>query len=133
MKVMLPVKDDKFGKNEIAEGFHNIDFVCIYDENLKTTNWLPVNEISETVGRLTFEMNQMGINSIITMNITPMVLAMFKRNGIHVYKAQSLDVLTNTKLFQANQLKTFSTEESRETFSSCSSSSCSSCGSTCKN
>lgn len=131
MKVMLPVKNNKIGKNEIAESFHNIDFVCIYDNNLKTTTWLHVNNISETVGRLTFEMYQQGIKSIITRNISPMGLSMFKRNGINVYKAQSFDVLTNTKLFQANQLKIFTTEESREIFSSCSSSSCSSCSSTC--
>ncbi len=36
-----------------------------------------------------------------------MVLAMFKRDGILVFKAQSDDVLKNIGLFQNNQLRAF--------------------------
>ena len=130
MKVMLPVKDNQMRKNEIADGFHNIEFVCIYDSNLKTTEWFSAKEISETEGGLNSGLIQRGIYCIISKNVTPMVLTMFKRNGIDIYKAQGFDVLKNIEMFQEKQLTFFTTEELRQN-TSCSSGLCSSCSSTC--
>ncbi|MCG6185766.1 MULTISPECIES: NifB/NifX family molybdenum-iron cluster-binding protein [Maribellus] len=132
MKVLLPVKDDTTRRNEVAEGFHNLGHVCIHDTDLKTTEWISAKEISETPGGLNSGLLEKNIFSIISMNITPMVLSMFNRNGINVFKARSFDVEKNIRLFQASELKSFTTEESRLiSSSSCNSNSCSSCGSTC--
>ncbi len=130
MKVMLPVKNEKAGKDELAEGFHNIDYLCIYDSLLKTTEWISAKDISEIPGGLNTALIQKEIYTIISKNITPMVLAMFNRNGIIVYKAQSLNVSKNLELFQSNQLEPFTALVSRLNFASCSSS-CSSCNSSC--
>jgi len=132
MKVMLPVKDNSIQKNELADGFYNIQFVCIYDSVSKLSEWISAKEISEITGELSSGLIEKEVHSIISKNITPMVLAMFKRDGIHVFKAQSDDVSKNIGLFQNNQLKAFSAEEARMV-QNCNSSSCSSCGSACNN
>ena len=129
MKVMIPVKDDLQNKFEMADGFHNIEFVCIYDSNLNKSEWLSAKDISETVGGLNTALLEKEVDSIISTKITPMVLTMFRRNGIHVFKAQSNDVSKNIGLFQNNELSIFTVEESRQ-IQNCDSGSCSSCGST---
>ena len=130
MKVLLPVKNNSTGKNKIAEGFHNIDYLCIWDSDSETKEWISAKEISETPGGLNSGLVKNEIYSIISMNVTPMVLQMFNRNGINVLKAQSFDVAQNIRLFRLNQLKKFTDQESRLVIS-CDSSSCSSCNSTC--
>lgn len=131
MKVMLPVKNDETWKTRIAEGFHNLSCLCIYDCDSASTEWVLTKEFSETPGGLNAVLTEKGIYSIITVNITPMVLAMFSRNEISVYKAQGADVEQNIRLFRLGQLKSFTTEESRLIMSSCNSSSCASCNSSC--
>lgn len=129
MKVMLPVIDNKKGKNIIADGFHNVSFVCIYDSSLKTLEWMQAKEISRTPGGLNLALIQKGVYSIISKNVTPMVLTMFNRNGINVYMAESFNVSENLELFQANKLKSFNKEQQQ--IAACRSNSCSSCGVTC--
>ena len=60
-KIMLPVKDDKRGKNNIADSFHNFDFVCIYDSNLETLEWMRAKDISETAGGLNLSLIQKNV------------------------------------------------------------------------
>ena len=127
---MLPVKDGLLHRFEMADGFHNIHFVCIYDSVSNSGEWLSAKEITETYDGLHDGLVDKNVFSIISKNISPMVLTMFRRNGIDVYKAESDDVLKNLGLFKNNQLEIFTLEESRQT-QSCDSSSCSSCGSKC--
>jgi len=131
MKVMLPVIDDTSRKNVVADGFHNIEYVCIFDSNTKQYEWLGAKDISETPGGLNSGLTDQGIFSIISLNISPMVLSMFNRNGIQVWKAKGKDLEENLRLFQLSELKIFTAEECRIT-QACNTSSCSSCSSTCK-
>jgi len=131
MKVMLPVTDDQQGKNVVADGFHNINYVCVFDSTAGKYDWLNANQISQTPGGLNSGLTEHGIFSIICLNISPMVLTMFKRNGINVWKAKGRDLNENLRLFQLSKLKAFSAEECRIA-QACNSSSCSSCGSGCK-
>ena len=131
MKVMLPVIDDKLSKNVVADGFHNIEYVCVFDSANQKCDWLGANKISETPGGLNSGLSEQGIFSIISLNISPMVLSMFNRNGIKVWKARGNDLYENLRLFQLSQLKMFTAEECRIA-QACDSRSCSSCGSTCK-
>jgi predicted Fe-Mo cluster-binding NifX family protein len=130
MKVMLPVKDGSTLKNEMAESFHNIQFICVYDNNSKTLEWFHSDEISKTQGGLNAGLIKNGIFSIISPSITPMVLNMFNRNGIRVFKAQTINVSTNISLFCNNQLNAFTAVDSKKT-SACYSSLCSGCSSNC--
>lgn len=129
MKVMIPVKDDLQNKFEMADGFHNVEFVCIYDSNLNNSKWMRAKEISETMGGLNTALLEREVDSIISTKITPLVLTMFRRIGINVFKAQSNDLTKNIGLFQNKELSTFTFEESRQ-IQSCYSRSCSGCGST---
>jgi len=131
MKVMLPVIDDQLSKNVVADGFHNIEYVCVFDSANQKCDWLGANEISETPGRLNSGLSERGIFSIISVNISPMMLSMFNRNGIKVWKASGNDLDENLRLFQLSQLKVFTAEECRIA-QACDSRSCFSCGSTCK-
>lgn len=126
MKVMLPVKN----KSEIAEGFHNIENICIYDSDLNAFQWFHSKEISKNNGGLNSGLIENDVTSIISLNISPMVLSMFNRNGIFVYKAQSNDLSKNIQLFKTEKLKIFTLEESQRIMS-CSTKSCSSCSSSC--
>ena len=126
---MIPVKDDLQNKFEMADGFHNVEFVCIYDSNLNNSKWMRAKEISETMGGLNTALLEREVDSIISTKITPLVLTMFRRIGINVFKAQSNDLTKNIGLFQNKELSTFTFEESRQ-IQSCYSRSCSGCGST---
>ena len=130
MKIMLPVRNGLSGKHELAKDFHNIEFVCIYDNHSEAREWITAREISEFSGGLNTGLIEKEVYSIISINITPMVLSMFKRTGIKVFKAQGYDVSKNIHLFQNNELKLFTMEESQLN-QACNSNSCSSCGSTC--
>lgn len=130
MKVMIPVKDDLQNKFEMADGFHNIEFVCIYDSDLNSGEWMSAKVIFETEGGLSTALLEKEVQSIICTKMTPMVLTMFKRNDIHVFKAQCKNVTENIGLFQNKELDIFTDEESRQ-IQNCESESCSSCGSTC--
>jgi len=130
MKVMLPVKDCLLHRFEMADGFHNIDVICIYNSYSNSSEWLSAKEISELNDGLNGGLVEKEVHTIISKSITPMVLSMFQRNGINVYKAQSNDVLKNVDLFQNNQLGIFTIEESRQ-IQNCNSDSCSGCSSKC--
>jgi len=128
---MVPVVDDKTRKAEVAEGFHNLAYVCIFDSTTQNSEWLKSQELSQTPGGLNDALLNRGVFSIISLNMTPMVLSLFNRNGIRVLKACGNDLDENIKMFQLSQLKIFSAEESRIQ-QSCNTQSCSSCSSTCK-
>jgi len=131
MKVMVPVIDDKTRKAEVAEGFHNLAYVCIFDSTTQKSEWLKSHELSETPGGLNEALLDRGVFSVISLNMTPMVLSLFNRNGIKVLKACGNDLDENIRLFQLSSLQVFTAEESRIQ-QSCNTQSCSTCGSTCK-
>ncbi|WP_167615226.1 NifB/NifX family molybdenum-iron cluster-binding protein [Maribellus sediminis] len=130
MKVMLPVKEAGSSKKELAEGFHNIQYVCIYDSSMKACEWLEAKNLSSTPGGLNGALIQRGVNTIISLNVTPMVLNMFRRNSIEVLKARSTNIDENIRLFNKNELELYTANESR-TYQACNKSSCSSCSSSC--
>ncbi len=132
MKVLLPVKNDETAKFEMADGFHNISYVCIFDSNTRKQEWMNAGELLENQEDLSGALAERGIFSIISVSIPPMVLRLFNRNGIEVLKASGDNVEENIRLFQKSHLKIFSAEESRMIQSTCNTSSCSSCSSTCK-
>lgn len=131
MKVMLPVVDNQLRKNIVAEDFRNSEYICVFDSANQKYDWLRANEIGETAEGLNSGLTEQGIFSIISLNISPMGLTMFNRNGIKVWKANGNDLGENLRLFQLRQLKVFTAEECRIA-QACNSRSCSSCGSTCK-
>jgi predicted Fe-Mo cluster-binding NifX family protein len=114
----------------VAKGFHNIEYVCVFDSSTEVYKWFETNEIIETPGGLNSVLTENGIFSIISLNISPMVLTMFKRNGIEVWKAKGTDLRENLRLFELSELKIFTADECRFA-QSCNSSSCLSYGSTC--
>lgn len=128
---MVPVIDDTTRRTEVAEGFHNLAYVCIFDSTTQKSEWLQSQDLSETPGGLNDALLNRGVFSIISLNMTPMVLSLFNRNGIKVLKACGNDLDENIRLFQLSQLKIFTAEESRVQ-QSCNTQSCSSCSSTCK-
>ena len=130
MKVMLPVKQESAEQRQMAEGFHNIELVCIYDNDSKMCEWLEAKSLSKSPGGLNSELLQRGVSTIISFNVTPMVLNLFKRNSIEVLRASSIDIHENIRLFEQCRLQSYSTQESRS-FQACSSNSCSSCSSSC--
>ncbi|WP_340110836.1 hypothetical protein [Maribellus mangrovi] len=130
MKVMLPVKQESAELRQMAEGFHNIEFVCIYDNDSKNCEWLEAKSLSKTPGGLNSELLQRGVSTIISLNLTPMVLNLFKRSSIEVLKALSSDINENIRLFEESELPSYSTQESRS-LQACNGNSCSSCSSSC--
>lgn len=133
MKVLLPVKNNELQKKEIADSFHSTQFVCIYDSEGQNYNWINTDDFSNTPGGLSAALNEQKVNSIVSPHITPMVLNIFKNNGIEVWKAKGNDLDENISLFKLKLLKMYSVEESRSV-QACDSNSCSSCSSSsCKN
>jgi len=132
MRVMLPVEEKKRGKEKIAHGFHNARYVCIYDSEGNSFEWKETSEISPNPGDFTNELKRLGINTIISSYLPPMVLQIFTRNGLQVFKARGNNVTENIDFFSQNQLESFTSKAARELWRC--DSSCHSCSSTsCKN
>lgn len=124
MKVILPVIE----KETVAEGFRNALFVCIYNSHDNSFEWLSTNKLYAGEGDLGEEIKHMGVDSVISGDMTPIALQIFIRNGIEVFKAKSDKVSENIEFFQKNQLELFTSQLARE-IQACNNS-CSSCSST---
>ncbi|MDX8338733.1 hypothetical protein SLH46_06045 [Draconibacterium sp. IB214405] len=132
MRVMLPITEKETEKAKIARGFHNARFVCIYDSELNSFECKETKEISPNPGDLTQELKRMGINNVISGYLPPMVLQIFTRNGLSVFKARGSNVTKNIDFFTQNQLESFTSQAARELWGC--ESGCNSCSSTsCKN
>lgn len=128
MKIIVPVLDNGSAKNYIAHGFHNAEYVCIYDTETKISEWLPTSEISKETGNITLALKNKGIMTIISNHMPSMALDLFSESGLKVYKAKSNSLSENLELFNQNLLPQYTSQLSFE--SGCSGS-CSSCGSSC--
>ncbi len=129
MKVIMPVIDNEKEKNFIANGFLNSEYVCVYNNESQTYEWLPIEDISQQAGNMTIELKQKGIKAVISSDITFMALGLFVESGLKVYKARGKSVQENIKFLQDEQLDLF-TPLGAMNSSSCSGS-CSSCGTSC--
>lgn len=128
MKVMLPIVDNERGKEKVARGFHNARYICIYDSKTKMFDWLPTKSISSNPGDFSKQVQQMGINTVISSYLPPLALRIFARSGLDAFKARGSSVEENIRFFSNNQLETFTTQAARETWAC--TTSCSSCSST---
>ena len=110
MKIIIPVIDNEQGKNLLAQGFHNTDYVCVYDSDEITFQWLEKKDISLKEGNLCIQLKLKGIHTIITSEIELMTLSLFTDSGLKIYKTEVGSVEENIKLFEANQLKLFTSK-----------------------
>jgi len=126
---MLPVIDKENSKEGVTDGFRNARFVCIFDSQDNSIEWVSASKLNTDDGDLSNEIKRMGINAIISNKMTPIALQIFARNGIEVFKAKSEHVSENIAFLQNNQLELFTRQVARE-IQECNSS-CSSCRSSC--
>lgn len=131
MKVILPVIDDDKSKNDVAAGFHNSDYVCIYDSEKDTYEWAHTAEITQQVGNLSIELKRKGIQTIISNQLPMMALSLFIDSGLEVFQAMSKKVNENIDMLLKDKLPSF-TMRSATPPTGCSSSACASCHSDCK-
>lgn len=129
MKVIVPVIDNMSGKNSIAAGFHNAEYVCIYDCKCETFEWLRTKDISSNAGKLGQELKNKEIGTVISTNMPLMALGVFTDNGLKVLKAFGTNLFDNIQLFRNNQLQPITAQSSLE-MSACSGS-CQSCNTKC--
>ena len=129
MKIIIPIIDNNRSKDNIAQGFHNAGYVCIYDCSSNTYEWLTINELAPNAGNLSLELKRRGIFTVISGYMSLMALGLFTESGLKVYKAESDSVQENIKLFLENKLPPLTTQ-SILGMSACIGS-CNSCGSSC--
>jgi predicted Fe-Mo cluster-binding NifX family protein len=129
MKVIIPVIDNKSGKNSIATGFHNTEYVCIYDCISKTYEWMHTKDISSTSGKFGQVLKSLEIQIVISQSMPQMALGVFTDNGFKLLKALGTNLYKNIELFQKNQLEPITVQSSLEMSSCCGS--CSSCNTHC--
>lgn len=126
MRVMLPIEES----GRIARGFHNASRVCIYDSYKECTEWKNVSDISLKPGEFSKDLVKTGVDSVISGYLPPMVLQLFTRCGLEVFKARGNDVEENISFFINKQLEEFTSETSRQMWGcnsgcgSCNSKSC---------
>lgn len=129
MKVIIPVIDNQSGRNNIASGFHNAEYVCIYDCANTTCEWVRTKDISNQSGILGQELLSQNITTVISHSMPLMALGVFTGCGLKVLKSSGTNLQYNIKLFQNNQLEAI-TAQSTLVMSACSGS-CKSCITTC--
>ncbi len=129
MKVIIPVIDNQNGRNNIASGFHNAEYVCIYDCANTTCEWVRTKDISNQTGIFGQELISQNITTVISQSMPLMALGVFTDCGLKVLKSSGTDLHYNLELFQNNQLEAI-TAQSTLVMSACSGS-CKSCKTTC--
>lgn len=129
MKVIIPVNDNHTDKSSIASGFHNAEYVCIYDCINKTYEWLLTKDITSNSGKLAYTLKSLEISTVISRNMPLMALGVLTDSGLKVLKALGTNLFDNIELFQNNQLEPITAQTSLQ-ISSCGGS-CKSCNSNC--
>jgi predicted Fe-Mo cluster-binding NifX family protein len=130
MKVIIPVIDNVNQKNVIASGFNVTSFVCIYNLETNQFTWSQWREIIPEGTKMTQKLKELSIFSVITKNIHFMALAIFKENGMQVYKSQGENLIENISFFNEKILEPYTVQEVENSSlcggacSSCSTSSC---------
>lgn len=132
MNIIIPVINDNDEKYIMAKGFHNTDYVCIYNTLNGSYDWVKTKEISESEDNLSVSLKRKGIYTIITGQIPYLALRLFKESGLVVYKSKSKSVEKNIEFFLNDELQHFSHQTHfGSTASACGSCSSSSCGPNC--
>ena len=126
MKIILPVVDKNKG---VAQSFHNAEQACIYNCINQTYEWISTKSISTKSGNLAEELRRIGISAVISTQMPLMALGFFTESGLKVYKAASISVEENIRLFAVNQLNLM-TNASAKNSSDCAGS-CSACQISC--
>jgi predicted Fe-Mo cluster-binding NifX family protein len=129
MKVIIPVIDNQSGRNNIASGFHNAEYVCIYDCTNTTCEWVRTKDISNHSGIFGQELLSQNITTVISQSMPLMALGVFTDCGLKVLKSSGTNLQYNIELFQKNQLEAI-TAQTTLVMSACSGS-CKSCKTTC--
>jgi predicted Fe-Mo cluster-binding NifX family protein len=129
MKVIIPVIDNQSGRNDIASGFHNAEYVCIYDCANTTCEWVRTKDISNNSGIFGQELINQNITTVISHSMPLMALGVFTDYGLKVLKSSGTNLQYNIELFQKNQLEAI-TAQTTLVMSACSGS-CKSCKTTC--
>lgn len=125
MRVIIPVTESFSIESDIAKGFIEAEFACIYDSEKESYEWYTPAEIAEEPGNFTLGLKQKGVSGVISTHMPFMALGLFKDSGLDVYKAKGTKLADNIQYFINNELAPFTGQESR-TASSCAGS-CSSC------
>jgi predicted Fe-Mo cluster-binding NifX family protein len=129
MRVLMPVIDNENEKHNIANGFFNTNYVCVYDSENQSYEWLATEEISKKIGNISLELKRKGIEAIISNDITFMALGLFVESGLKVYKAKGQSVQENINFLHDKELDQF-TPLGAMSSASCHGS-CSSCNTSC--
>ncbi len=130
MKIILPVLDNTDRKFELAKGIHNAAFLCVYDCENKTYEWLTTAELSNKPGNLSLALKRKGIFTVICKQMPVIALGLFMESGLKVYHACGNQLEENIKFFENQQLQPFSAV-SALAIQACSSGACGSCKSSC--
>jgi len=130
MKVILPVLDNSEQKYNLAKGIINAAFLCVYDCENKTYEWLVTEELTNKPGNLSLALKRKSISTVICNQMPIIALGLFIESGLKVFHAHGDNLIENIKLFENKQLQPF-TAVSALAIQACSSGACGSCKSSC--
>jgi len=132
MHVIIPIDDSSGSKSKLSKGFHTTEMLCLYNTETDQHEWLEADAIRQFCGDMTTGLKQMGIDAVITNEISFMALGVFSYGGLTVYQSKGFDLFENIELLKENRLELF-TIHSAFKKSSCGGA-CNSCETaTCKN
>jgi predicted Fe-Mo cluster-binding NifX family protein len=130
MKIVMPITDNCSSPKQIANSFHNSNYVCIYNSQDQTFEWELAKKISPSPGNLGRELKRKGIGAVISRQMPLMALGFFAECGLPVFEAQGENIEENIRLFNLCQLQQLTAEMIKKV-SACSGS-CGSCSTVCK-
>jgi predicted Fe-Mo cluster-binding NifX family protein len=129
MKIIIPVVDNFLGRYTVSPSFMQTDFICFYDSEKQSFEWMATKEISQKAGNLSLALKQRGVSGTICTHMSLMALSLFVESGFTVFKGKGTDVKENIEAFVNRELEPYT---ARDSFASdACSGSCRSCGSTC--
>jgi len=131
MKIAFPTMDTDGNKNILANGLSATGYLCLYDCESMSGEWLPTLKLAPNMGELLPELSRQRVHVIITEHIHPMALKVLVGKGFEVFKATSKLLDENLHFYLENKLTEYSYESAMELANVCDAE-CSSCSTECK-
>jgi hypothetical protein len=132
MRVAIPVTDlSADGRQVVAATLNATGYMCLYDLETDSCQWLSVSELAPNLGELLPALGHRSVTDIISVNMQPMALKVLVNKGFKVFKSSGNNLYENIRLHTAHHLTCFDMEQLLAETNLCSGA-CGDCDTTCE-
>lgn len=119
MRIAIPIIDILANKNTLASGLNVNGYLCLFDNENKSTQWIKTMELAPDISMLLNELERKSVSVIITEQIHPFALKVLVNKGFDVFQAVNNVLDDNIQYYNKNMLMKFKYDTAMTFASSC--------------